>query len=127
MLASRIPLTVLLCIAIGSPASAAVDAPPGLTINVASYSFTPNPIQLVAGKPVTLTIVNQSGKGHDFTAKEFFAASAITKGAAPDGKVELAPHETKSITLTPRPGTYPVHCSHFLHASMGMKAEIVAR
>ncbi len=127
MLASRITLTVLLCIAIVAPANAAADAPAGLTINVASYSYTPNPIQLAAGKPVTLTIVNQSGKGHDFTAKEFFAASAITKGAAPDGELELAAHETKSITLTPRAGTYPVHCSHFLHASMGMKAEIVVR
>ncbi len=127
MLASRITLTILLCIAIVAPATAAADAPAGLTINVASYSYTQDPIQLAAGKPVTLTIVNQSGKGHDFTAKEFFAASAITKGSAPHGEVELAAHETKSITLTPRAGTYPVHCSHFLHASMGMKAEIVVR
>lgn len=127
MLASRITLTILLCIAIVAPAAAASDAPAGLTINVASYSFTPNPLQLAAGKPVTLTIVNQAGKGHDFTAKEFFAASAITSGAAPGGKIELGAHETKSITLTPQAGTYPVHCSHFLHASMGMKAEIVVR
>jgi plastocyanin len=127
MFASRIALTVLLPIASVVPAAAAADAAGGLTINLASYSFTPNPIQLAAGKLVTLTIVNQSGKGHDFTAKEFFAASAITKGAAPDGKVELAAHETKSITLTPRAGSYLVHCSHFLHASMGMKAEIVVR
>jgi len=127
MLASRITLTALLSIATVAPAATAADAPGRLTINVSSYSFIPNPIQLAAGKPVTLTIVNQSGKGHDFTAKEFFAASTITKGAAPGGKVELAAHETKSITLTPRAGNYPVHCSHFLHASMGMKAEIIAR
>jgi plastocyanin len=125
MLGSRITLTVLLCITILARAAAA--APAGVTINAASYSFTPNPIQLAAGKPVTLTIVNQSGKEHDFTAKEFFAASAITAGTARDGKIELGAHETKSITLTPRTGTYPVHCSHFLHASMGMKAEIVVR
>ena len=127
MLASRITFTFMLCIATLTPAVAGADAPTGIIIKVASYSYTPNPIQLVAGKPVTLTILNQSGKGHDLTAKEFFAASVITKGTAPDGKVELAAHETKSITLTPRAGTYPVHCSHFLHASMGMKAEIVVR
>ena len=127
MLAFRIALTALICVAVVAPAVAAADAPAALTINVASYSYAPNPIQLAAGKPVTLTIVNQSGKGHDFTAKEFFAASMITAGAAPGGKIELASHETKTVTLTPRAGTYPVHCSHFLHASMGMKAEIVVR
>ena len=99
--------------------------PAGVTVNVASYSFTPKPIALAAGRPVTLTFVNQSGSGHDFTAKEFFAASTITGGAAPGGRIELAGHETKSITLVPRAGTYQAHCSHFLHASMGMTDTIV--
>jgi plastocyanin len=109
------------------PAHAQAPAPAALTINVASFSFAPKPIQLVAGKPVTLTLVNQSGSGHDFTAKEFFAASRITAGAAPGGKIPLEGHETKSITLVPTVGTYEVHCSHFLHASMGMTDTIVVR
>ena len=33
-----------------------------------SYGYTPSPIVLAAGKPVTLTFVNRAGKGHDFTA-----------------------------------------------------------
>ncbi len=106
-------------------APAAAQTPAAQTIDVRSYSFAPAPIRLAAGKPVTLTFVNNSGSGHDFTAKDFFAHSAITSGAAPDGKIELKGHETKTITLVPRAGTYEAHCSHFLHASMGMHDQIV--
>lgn len=105
--------------------AAAQPAPAAVTIGVDSYKFTPNPIHLKAGQPVTLTFVNQGKHGHDFAADKFFAASTISAGAAPGGKIELAGHETKSITLTPRAGTYPARCTHFLHASMGMTATIV--
>ena len=108
-------------------ASQAAAQPAQLVIQVSSFSFAPNPIQLAAGKPVTITFDNRSGSGHDFTAKEFFAASTITAGAAPGGKVALAGHESKSITLVPRAGTYDAHCSHFLHASMGMTDQIVVK
>jgi plastocyanin len=106
-------------------AAPAITQPAAQTIDVRSYSFSPVPIRLTAGQPVTLTFVNSSGSGHDFTAKEFFAASRITAGAAPDGKLELKGHETKSITLVPTAGTYNAHCSHFLHASMGMHDQII--
>lgn len=99
--------------------------PAGQTIDVRSFSFSPVPIRLAAGKPVTLTFVNSSGSGHDFTAKDFFAQSAISAGSAPGGKIALKGHETKTITLVPKAGTYEVHCSHFLHASMGMHDQIV--
>lgn len=101
-------------------------APPAaLTIDVDSFSFGPKPIHLVAGQPVTLSFVNHSGSGHDFTAKEFFAASSVSSGDVRGGKVDLAPHATVTITLVPRAGTYPAHCSHFLHASMGMTDQII--
>jgi plastocyanin len=90
-----------------------------------SYGFAPSPIQLKAGTPVTLRFVNQSGASHDFTAKEFFAASKITAGAAPEGEIELKGQETKTVTLVPAAGTYKAHCSHFLHESLGMHDTIV--
>jgi plastocyanin len=105
--------------AVGQPAASTVQ------VRVWSFGFAPSPIQLAAGRPVTLQFVNQSGSGHDFTAKEFFAASTISDGAAPGGEIELKPHETRTITLTPRAGTYKAHCSHFLHETMGMHDEIV--
>jgi len=107
-----------------APASAQTSAA-AQTIQVSSFAFAPKPLQLAAGRPVTLTFVNQSGSSHDFTAKEFFASSSITAGAAPEGEIELKGHETKTITLVPRAGTYHAHCSHFMHAAMGMTEQIV--
>ena len=54
---------------------AAQPALQSLTITVWSYGFAPHPIHLAAGRPVTLTFVNRSGSGHDFTAGAFFANS----------------------------------------------------
>jgi len=119
---TRLAAAAALALIVASPALA---QPAQVTVSVASYSFSPKPIHLKAGVPVTLTFVNTSGNSHDFTAKEFFAASAITAGAAPGGEIELKGHETKTITLTPRAGTYHAHCSHFMHASMGMTDQIV--
>jgi hypothetical protein len=93
MLASRVTLTVLLCIAIVAPATAAADAPAGLTINVASYSY-PRSISSPRGaghadhrEPVR--------QGHDFTARNSSPHRRSSR-AAPDGEVELAAHETSS-------------------------------
>jgi len=97
----------------------------GQTILLWSFGFAPKPIRLAAGQPVTLTFENRSGSSHDFTAPSFFASSRITAGAAPDGEIELRAHETKSITLIPRVGTYKAHCSHFFHETLGMSDAII--
>lgn len=106
-------------------ASPVIAQPAQIIVQVWSFGFAPRPLHLAAGKPVTLIFINQSGGGHNFTAREFFAASTISAGAAPGGKVALVGHETKSITLIPRSGSYEVHCSHFLHAAMGMTNQII--
>jgi len=105
--------------AFAQPASAQVR------VDVDSFSFAPKPIHLRAGEAVTLTFVNRSGKSHDFTAPEFFAASRITAGAAPGGEIDLPPNSTVSVTLIPALGTYKAHCGHFMHAMFGMKDEII--
>jgi plastocyanin len=110
--------------ALGAPAPALAQ-PAAQTILVYSYGFSPRPIHLAAGRPVTLTFVNRSGSSHDFTAQSFFANARITAGDAAEGEVELGPHETKSVTLIPRAGSYHAHCSHFLHTQMGMRDEII--
>ena len=106
----------------GGPVAA---QPAAQTIEVWSYGFSPHPIHLAAGRPVTLYFVNRSGSGHDFTAGLFFSNSTIVSGDARNGQVELGPRETKRISLIPRAGSYPAHCSHFFHKQMGMSDEIV--
>jgi len=115
-------LLVPLALAIAAPAPA---QPAQFTVQVYSFGFAPQPIRLVAGRPVTLRFVNGSGSHHDFTAHSFFQHATITAGAAPGGEVELGPHEVKSITLVPTRGTYHAHCSHFFHKQLGMKDTIV--
>jgi len=110
-----------------SSAAAQPAAAPVQTIQVFSFGYSPKPIQLAADRTVTLSFVNQANDGHDFTAREFFAAAKIVSGAAPKGEVELKGHETKTVTLVPRAGTYNAHCSHFMHSTMGMHTQIVVR
>ena len=103
----------------------AMAQPAQLVVRVYSFGFAPHPIHLAAGKPVTLTFVNQSGDGHDFAAPGFFQHARITEGAAPNGEITLAPHQTRTVTLVPSRGTWQAHCSHFLHKQMGMSDSIV--
>jgi plastocyanin len=110
---------------LGSLSPAAAQQPAQFVVQVWSFGFAPAPIRLAAGKPVTITFVNRSGSGHDFTAPGFFQHARITTGAAPNGEIELRPHETKTITLVPGAGTFHAHCSHFLHKQMGMSDLIV--
>jgi len=115
-------------IAIAAPVAFAAPAaaqPAQLVVQVYSYGFAPQPIRLAAGRPMTLTFVNQSGSSHDFSAPGFFANSRILSGDASDGEVDLPPHSSRSITLIPRAGTYHAHCSHFFHKQLGMSDLIV--
>lgn len=105
--------------------TSATAQPARYVIRVWSFGFAPRPIHLAAGQAVTLVFVNESGSSHDFTAPGFFKHAMIDGDAAPDVEVELRPHQTRSITLVPRVGTYQAHCSHFLHKQMGMSDTII--
>ena len=118
----RLALAASLAPAFSVPIAA---QPASQTIYLWSFNFAPKPIHLAAGQPVTLTFVNRSSGGHDFTARAFFANSRILSGSATEGEIELRGGERRSITLVPRAGTYKAHCSHFLHKQMGMQDLIV--
>ena len=108
----------------------AVPAPaqtPVQMIELSSFAYSPRTIALSAGKAVTLTFVNRSKDGHDFTAKNFFAHSRIISGSAPGGEIELKAGQSRSVTLIPAAGRSEVHCSHFLHKQFGMTGTILVR
>ena len=107
-------------------APAVAAQPAQLVINVWSFGFAPRPIHLAAGRPVTLAFVNRSGSSHDFTAPGFFQHATNLVGPVDNAsEVDLKPHETKIVTLTPAAGTYQAHCSHFFHKQMGMSDTII--
>ena len=122
MFGYRVAAAVALSLALVAPAAA---QPARQTIVVWSFGFSPQPIQLAAGRPVTLVFQNRSSGSHDFTAETFFGASRIIAGSAPEGEIELRGNETKSITLIPRAGVYKAHCSHFMHSMLGMTDRII--
>jgi plastocyanin len=122
MLSVRLAFAAALPLAFTAPASA---QPASVTVYVWSFNFSPKPLHLVAGTPVTLRFVNRSGSSHDFTAHAFFANAQIRGGAAAEGEIDLRPYETKTITLVPRAGVYEAHCSHFFHKQMGMSDQII--
>ena len=129
MFPSRYAAAALLFAAAAASTSSSAQAPaaPVQQILLYSYGYTPDPIVLAAGKPVTLVFVNRAGKGHDFTAAKFFAASRILAGSVSRGEVDLDGGQSKSITLVPAAGQYRVHCGKPFHKMLGMSGDIVVR
>ena len=114
--------------AIAAPALAQADWSRAQRVEVKldSFSYTPSTIHLRAGQPVVLHLVNVASGGHDFAAKEFFAAATVRDPAAvAGGRVELGKHESRDIALVPRAGHYPLKCTHPFHKMFGMSGEIV--
>ena len=118
----RSAVAASLMLALNAPAAA---QPAAQTIQLYSFGYTPRAIRLAAGRPVTLTFVNSSGGGHNFSAPTFFANVRVVSGSAPNGVVELGARQSRSITLIPRAGSYKVRCTHTLHRQMGMRGQII--
>lgn len=113
-----------------NPASAAVDFAKAKVVEVtlSNFEFTPSVIDLQAGTPYVLKIVNRASGGHNFTAPEFFAAAKVAPEDAAQiagGQIEVKGGETATIGLVPGTGTYKLVCTHFGHATLGMTGKIV--
>ena len=113
-------------------ASAIAQAPQPATVTVTmqNFKFDPSAIQLRAGAPTILHLVNTAGGGHSFSAPQFFAAAKVAPASrvlVRDGTVQVPKHSAIDIALTPAAGQYPLKCTHTLHAAFGMKGTIVVR
>lgn len=108
--------------------AAPMQAPATITVTLANFKYAPEAIALQHGQPYVLRLVNSAGGGHDFVAREFFAAAAVAaedRAKLKKGGVEVPGGETVEIRLTAPPaGSYTLHCSHFMHSTFGMKGEI---
>ena len=109
----------------------AVAQPAALEVRLSNFKFEPRTIELMAGRDYVLALTNDSGGGHNFTAREIFAAATIAaadRGAIANGTVEVPGHQRRTIRLrAASPGTYKVKCTHTLHGTFGMRGEIVVR
>jgi plastocyanin len=116
-------------LAVALPVTAA-EAPAKVTVEMANFSYTPADLHLQAGHSVTIHFINTGSGGHDFTAEEFFAAATMDAAnrahvGGGKGRVSLGKGESADVTLVPKAGTYKVHCSHFMHSTMGMTGKII--
>ncbi|HEU4962012.1 MAG TPA: cupredoxin domain-containing protein [Sphingomonas sp.] len=102
-----------------------------VTVQLSNFKFAPATLELERGTPYRLHLVNRASGGHDFVARQFFANSTIApedRGEVVDGQVDLRGGDTADIRIVPTtPGTYEVHCSHFMHTTFGMKGTITVR
>lgn len=103
-----------------------------VTVHLESFDFDPDILTFRAGRPYALTLVNDSGSTHTFTAPGFFRAIAVRSLSGGDGggalpgdrpleSIALAPGETRRLDFVPvRPGGYALECERPLHAVFGM-------
>lgn len=99
-------------------------------VDLSSFKFTPAKVELRAGQPQMLTLINTASGGHNFSAKEFFAAAEIAPqdaGRVKKGAVEVEGGQSVTIHLVPRAGQYDLKCTHFGHSTFGMTGVIVVR
>lgn len=98
-------------------------------IDLKNFAFSPASLHLKRGVAYRLHFVNQTSGGHDFTAKDFFAAATLnpaTAGAVSNGTVKLSGAQSVDIDLVaPEVGHFEAHCSHLMHATLGMTGEVV--
>ncbi|NIR31261.1 MAG: cupredoxin domain-containing protein [Gammaproteobacteria bacterium] len=106
----------------GVPSAARAQQPQALTVVLADYRFDPDTIEVVAGRPVVLTLVNEDWlTPHNLTLR----------GGGLDIEVDVSGGTTTTITFVPRsPGTYTFYCDKKLlflesHRDKGMEGTLV--
>lgn len=124
LLAALVAALVLLaaCARTQTPGVATVEAPGGpqvVTMQADSYSFTPNLVEVAAGRPVLVRVTNVSEDVHNITVLNLQGQKLASQ--------DLPAGATRSVTFTPAgPGRYEFYCDKFGHATLGMKGEFVA-
>jgi uncharacterized cupredoxin-like copper-binding protein len=104
-----------------------------IDVTLVDFSFEPDRIVLEHGRPYLLRLANRGTAGHDFSAPAFFQEAVVGDGAvaaeAREGAVEVARGATVELHVMPkRAGTYPLECTHLLHADIfGMTGTVEVR
>jgi plastocyanin len=104
------------------------EAPFGqhVVISMESYSYTPSEVVVEAGKPVTLTLSNQS-----FLVPHNFLLDDPSGNRLIDADISSGDTQVVTLTLT-EPGVYPFYCDKKLlffpkHREEGMEGHLLVR
>ena len=96
------------------------------TIHLGDYRFHPDAVEVVAGRPVELTLVNDDKiTPHNFTLKD--------PGAGMDLSANVSAGNSATLSFTPQtPGSYVFYCNKKLlflksHRERGMEGKLTVR
>jgi uncharacterized cupredoxin-like copper-binding protein len=113
------------------PAAADWSAAQTLEVDLTNFAFSPSRLELKAGAAYRLHFVNRTSGGHDFTAKAFFNEAVIDpedQAAVKDGMIMLGGNQSADVRLiAPKAGQYEARCTHLMHATLGMKGEVLVQ
>lgn len=128
-------------VALASLLAACAGAPSGpqeITLTAMDLAFEPTAVEVVAGRPVILTMVNEGALEHDFSILEIPLAEPVeadeeemqhdmsTVEVDPELHFSAPAGETRSIEFTPtKPGTYEFVCTVPGHKEAGMVGTLV--
>lgn len=100
-------------------------------VRLSSFAFTPPRIELRAGEPVRLELVNDLLATRSFHAPRFFTAAQVLPADRPrlsGGALHLRPGERRTIRLVaPVAGKYHLRSGRLIQAALGMRGTIVVR
>jgi plastocyanin len=112
-------------------AGAQGEAPTVVAVQLSEFSYSPTTIELNRGQDYVLRLTNSGAHAHDLSAKAFFQTVSLAPGLAAlveKGDVEVAAGRSANVALTPdKAGSYEMHCTHPMHAMLGMKGKIIVR
>lgn len=106
--------------------ASADEMPQAVTLTLGDYRFDPDTIEVLAGQPVILTLVNKDGiTPHNFTLKD--------EAAGLDIDASVSAGSTTTVEFTPETsGTYTFYCSKKMifmksHRARGMEGTLTVR
>ena len=113
-----------------APAGFNFENAPRVEVVLSDFDFTPRTLQLPAGEPIVLALVNRSGNGHNFAAPSFLQAVQVAPADAAiiaSGAIEVPGGQTVLVRMVPEAGDYNLDCTHTGHSLLGMTGSIVVR
>lgn len=97
-----------------------------VTLSIGDYQFTPDTIEVTAGHPVILTLINKDSiTPHDFILNEMASGLNID--------IDVSAGKTANVEFTPNiPGSYTFYCSKKLpfmksHRDKGMQGILIVK
>jgi hypothetical protein len=123
-------IVLLLSLLLAAAPSAAQDWPsaPEYDVLLTSFEIQPGLIRLKAGEPVRLRFVNNSERGHSFSAPGFFAHARLRgrdRGLVKGGALVAPPLSETIVMLVPAAGRYEARGDNLFRRMLGMRATIL--